>query len=286
MKQNIPFDMKPGDIFVTLDDSELSAGKSPLCGELYLKTGDGRKNLDGSVLLYARELRLAVSLSRCSTKYQIDRPLEERKEELAEYYQTGCVFRKSPDPDGNFYRVEKVGPGTVWICNKGNRSLRFQTADGSLYRVCAGSIQALDPANMRARIKPPRILLDVDSEGNPLDIQIRAVHVLDDGLWHRGDVYLHCGDYSDSYHLRVQYQDDLYGVFEAYSSYFMGRSALEVLDISGYGPTRWHIRNLGSVPLTLRHDGNKCADVPADRMVYELCDLLARKSSEQEGSIL
>lgn len=278
--------MKPGDIFVTLDDSELGKGKTPLRGDLYLKVQDDRKELDGSALLYAKELRLAVSLTRCGDKEKFNRPLEERNDEIAEYYQAGCVFRKNPDPDDNFYRVERAGSGTVWIHNEGNRSLRFQTADGLLYRVCAGSVQPLEPSNTQARIEPPKILLDVDSGGNPLDIQICAVHVLDSGTWHRGDVYLHCGDYTDSYHLRVLYQDDCLGVFEAYSSYFMGRSALEVLDIDSYGPARWHIRNMGGVPVSLRRAGKKCADVPADRAVYPLNDLLSHVDFEQEGSLL
>lgn len=172
--------------------------------------------------------------------------------------------------------IEGMENDTVEISREKNSApLRFQTADGFLYRVCAGSIQPLEPSNTQARIEPPKILMDVDSGSNPLDIQIRAVHVLDGGSWRNGDVYLHCGDYTDSYHLRVLYQDDCLGVFEAYSSYFMGRSALEVLDIDSYGPAQWHIRNMGSVPVSLRRAGRKCADVPADRAVYSLNDLLS-----------
>ena len=50
--QDIHPGMKPGDIFVALDDSELGKWKNPLCGDLYLKKQDGRKELEGSVLLY------------------------------------------------------------------------------------------------------------------------------------------------------------------------------------------------------------------------------------------
>ena len=57
--------MKSGDVFVTLDDSKLGKGETPLQKEMYLKTEEGRKTLDGSSLLYAKELRLGVSLSRC-----------------------------------------------------------------------------------------------------------------------------------------------------------------------------------------------------------------------------
>ena len=284
LSYDVHADMKPGDIFVTLDDTRLGEGETPLKVELYLKTEDGRKELDGSALLYAKELRLGINLCREHEDPQ-SIPLEERAEELARYRQAGCVLRKNPDPEDNFYRVEQTGSGTVWICNKGKRSLRFQTADGLLYRVCAGTIQPLDPANTQARIQPSKILLDVDSSGNPVDIQIRAVHVLDGGAWRRGDVYVHCGDYTDSYHLRVQHRDDCLGVFQAYSSYFMGRSALEVLDIDSYGPAQWYIRNLDSAPLTLRRAGGEAASVPADRTVYPLEDLLSRTQFEQEVSL-
>lgn len=66
--------------------------------EMYLKTEEGRKTLDGSSLLYAKELRLGVSLSRSCAKEQIFQPMERRSEELAEYRQARCVFRKNPDP--------------------------------------------------------------------------------------------------------------------------------------------------------------------------------------------
>lgn len=277
--------MKPGDIFVTLDDTDLGRGETPLKEELYLKTGDGRKNLDGSALLYAKELRLGINLCREDHNNAQSVPLEERAEELAQYRQAGCVLRKNPDPEDNFYRVEQTGSGTVWIYNKGKRSLRFQTADGLLYRVCAGTVQPLDPANTQARVQPSKILLDVDSGGNPVDIQIRAVHVLDGGVWRRGDVYAHCGDHTDSYHLRVQYRDDCLGIFQAYSSYFMGRSSLEVLDIDSYGPAQWYIRNLDSAPLALCRAGSGAASVPADRTVYPLEDLLSHTQFEQEVSL-
>ena len=48
-------------------------------------------------------------------------------------------------------------PGTLWIHNSGRRSLRFQTADGLLYRVCAGNVQPLTPGNRLARIALPSI---------------------------------------------------------------------------------------------------------------------------------
>lgn len=272
--------MKPGDIFITLDDSKLGKGAAPLQKELYWKTKDGRKALEGSALLYAKELRLGINLTRDDTQYTW--PLECREAELEEYRQASCVLRRNPDPDGSFYRVEQSGSGTIWICNQGQRSLRFQTADGLLYRVCAGAVQPLSPGNAMARVQPYKILLDVDGGGNPLDVQIRTVHVLEHGCWRRGDVYLHCGDYTDSYHLRVQYQDECLGVFEAYSSYFMGRSALEILDMDSYGPAQWYIRNLDSTPLALRKDGNEAASVPADRTVYDLRALLSPAPFEQE----
>ncbi len=281
MSRDIHPGMEPGDIFVTLDDSGLGKGETPLRKELYLKTGEGHKELDGSALLYAKELRLGVSLVRCCDDDQIFRPLEERAEELEEYRQASCVLRKNPDPDDNFYRVEQSGSGTVWICNKGKRSLRFQTADGLLYRMCAGTVQPLDPANAQARIQPYKILLDVDSGGSPVDVHIRAVHVLDGAAWNRGDVYLLCGDYTDSYHLRVQHRDDCLGVFEAYSSYFMGRFALEVLDIDSYGPAHWYIRNLDNVPLALCWAGGVAASVPADQAVYAMRELINRHMGQE-----
>lgn len=277
--------MKPGDVFVTLDDSELGKGKTPLQEEMYLKTEEGRKTLDGSSLLYAKELRLGVSLSRCCDEEQIFRPLEQRSEELAEYRQAGCVFRKNPDPDDNFYRVETTGSGTLWINNSGQRSLRFQTADGLLYRVCAGNVQPLVPDNRLARIDPPKVLLDVERDGGSLDIRISAVHILDGGNRRRGDVFLYCGDYTDSYHLRVQDQDDCLGVFEAYSSYFMHRPALDVLDIDSYGPTQWYVRNLGNAPLEIRRAGNSPSELSADQKVYAMSNLSLPAYLEQEVSL-
>lgn len=276
--------MKPGDVLVTLDDSELGKGKTPLQEEMYLKTGEGRKTLDGSSLLYAKELRLGVSLSRCCDK-QIFLPMEQRSEELAEYREASCVFRKNPDPDDNFYRVETTGSGTLWIRNSGQRSLRFQTADGLLYRVYAGSVQPLTPGNRLARIDPPKMLLDVSRGDGPLDIRINAVHVLDGGSWRRGDAYLYCGDYTDSYHLRVQDQDDCLGVFEAYSNYFMGRPALDVLDIDSYGPAQWYVRNLGGLPLEIRRAGNSPSELPADQKVYAMSNLSLPAYLEQEVSL-
>lgn len=276
------FQMKPGDVFVTLDDSELGTGKTPMKKELYLMTEAGRKDLQGSALLYAKGLRLSAALPRCEDIEQVFQPLELRGHELAEYRQANCVFRKNPDPDDNFYQVETDGAGTVWIKNSGQRSLRFQTADGLLYRVCAGSVQPLAPGNRLARIEPPRVLLDVDRDGEALDIRIRAVHILDGGSWHRGDVYLYCGDYTDSYHLRVQYQDDCLGVFEAYSKYFMGRPALDVLDVDSYGPAQWYVRNLGGEALKILWAGKNPSEAPADQRVYPLGNLAYPTYLEQE----
>lgn len=277
--------MKPGDVLVTLDDSELGKGKTPLQEEMYLKTGEGRKTLDGSTLLYAKELRLGVKLSRCCDKEQFLLPMEQRGGELAEYRQAGCVFRKNPDPDDNFYRVEAAGTGTLWIKNSGQRSLRFQTADGLVYRVCAGSVQPLTPGNRLARIDPPKVLLDVEHDGGPLDIRISAVHVLDGGSWRRGGVFLYCGDYTDSYHLRVRDQDDCLGLFEAYSSYFMCRPALDVLDIDSYGPAQWYVRNLSRLPLEIRRAGNSLSELPADHKVYAISNLSLPAYLEQEVSL-
>lgn len=277
--------MKPGDVFVTLDDSELGKGETPLQEEIYLKTEAGRKALESSSLLYAKELRLGVRLPRCEDKEQFLLPMEQRGEELAEYRQASCVFRKNPDPDDNFYRVEATGSGTLWIHNSGQRSLRFQTADGLLYRVCAGSVQPLTPGNRLARIDPPKVLLDVSRHAEPLDIRICAAYFLDNGIWCRGDVYMYCGDYTDSYHLRVQDQDGCLGVFEAYSDYFMCRPALDVLDIDSYGPTQWYIRNLGDLPLEIRRAGGSPSELPADHKVYAMNNLSLPAYLEQEVSL-
>ncbi|MDE6591303.1 MAG: hypothetical protein K2K53_13390, partial [Oscillospiraceae bacterium] len=166
-KRNLRFFKCADYICVPMDDSELGDGKGPLQGLPFLKTEEKYKELEGSALLCAKELRLSVSLGRRGDIDQCTRPLAERAEELAEYRQASCLLHKSPDPDDNFYRLEQTGSGTVWIYNKGKRSLRFQTGDGLLYRVCAGTVQPLGPGNTRAMIQPHKILLDVDSGGPP-----------------------------------------------------------------------------------------------------------------------
>lgn len=275
--------MEPGDIFVSFHESETWDRNDVLCKEMYLKTKDGSKCLDGSSLLYPKGLRLSINLDRCRDQETFDRPLSQRSEELAEYHQACCIFCRSADPDSNFYRVEQTGTGTIWLRNKGFRSVRLQTADGLMYRVQAGEPQPLTPSNALARIGPWKVLLDVDDGGGPLDIRIRAVHVLDNGAWRQGDVFMYTGDHVDSYYLRVKYQDDCLGVFDSYSSYFLERPALEVLDIDGYGPTQWYVRNVGKWPLELRAAGHDGWMVPPDRDIHPLETLFTMSDWDRGG---
>lgn len=72
------------------------------------------------------------------------------------------------------------------------------------------------------------------------------------------------------------------GVFEAYSKYFMGRPALDVLDVDSYGPAQWYVRNLDSAALKILWAGKNPSEVPADQRVYPLGNLAYPTYLEQE----
>lgn len=267
--QNLP------DVFseARTDDLCLSF-RTPKPGELPLqwaaiKTETGFEDLVGSMTELGSGILLAVNSMRCCENDLFLRPLDQRRKELENYRDWNCIFHRNGDPNSNFFTVTAAGDGTVWIYNAGEKSLRFQTPDGRLYRVCAGYTQALTLSNLQAQVAPVQALLDLG--GNPLDLQVSAVHVrYGESPWQRGGVDCVEGAHIDSYFCRVFCGDDCLGVLGSYSGYFLERPQLEFLDIESYGPTRWFVRNRGDAPLPLRWPDGRVADVPADGRVYRL----------------
>ncbi len=259
---------------------EFKPGELPL-KRAAIKTEAGFEELDASMVELSGGMLLSVQSERCCDSALISRPLGQRSEELENYRKRGCSLRRNGNPNSNFFTVTATGDGTIWIRNGGDRSLRFQTPDGMTYRVCAGYTEALVPSNTPARIAPTQVLLDLG--GNPLDFQVSAAHVkYGEGPWHRGGLdCLSPGTRIDSHICPVFCGDDCLGVLESCSGYFLDQPRLELLDIKGYGVSRWFVRNKGKTPLPLTGPGGRTAEVPADNQIYSIEELGAY--GEEEG---
>lgn len=265
-------DAKPDDLCLTF--GAFGLGEMPLkCAAN--KTATGFEDLDASMVEFGSGFLLAVNSTRCGDLASILRPPEERKVELENYRKRGCSFRRNGDSNSNFLTVAPTGDGTIWIRNEGDRSLRFQTPDGLIYRVCTGYTESLAPSNICAQVAPIQILLDLG--GNPLDLRIGAIHVKYGRMpWRQCGMDCQSGAHVDSYFCRVFCGDDCLGVVESYSDYFLGKPKLEFLDIKSYGPSLWYARNKGSAPFSLVWPDDRTAEVPADGRVYRLETLTAQ----------
>lgn len=271
-------DAKPDDLCLTLGVFE--PGKLPL-KQARIKTNVGFEELDGSMVELGNGLLLAAQSERCGDTDLILLPLDQRVEELEGYRKRGCTFRRNGDSNSNFLTVAPTGDGTVWIRNEGERSLRLQTQDGAIYRVCTGYTESLAPSNICAQVAPIQILLDLG--GNPLDLRVSAVHVrYGKTPWQQGGIDCQSGAHLDSYFCRIACGDDCLGVVESYSDYFLGAPKLEFLDIDSYGPGQWYARNKGNTPFSLIWSDGRTAEVPADRQVYRL-EALAASGEEANG---
>lgn len=270
-------DAKPDDLCLTFRAFE--PGKLPLKRAI-IKTAAGLKDLDGSMVELGNGILLAVQSKRCSDEKSVFRPLNQREEELEIYRKCGCTFRRNGDSNSNFFTVAASGDGIVWVRNEGNRSLRFQTPNGVIYRVCTGYTEALIPTNVQAQVAPIQILLDLSD--NQLDLRIGTIYAkYGETPWQQCGMDCQSGAHVDSYFTRIFCGDDCLGVVESYSDYFLGEPKLEFLDIDSYGPSQWHIRNKGQTPLSLRSHDGRGAVAPADGQVYRLDTLL--KSEEEAG---
>ena len=268
--------MDPRDFFpdaerddLCLTFQEFKPGEMPL-KQAAIKTETGFEELEASLVALSDGLQLSVQAPRCCDEKQISRPLEERQEELEHCRKCGCVLRRNANPNSNHYNVTPTGDSTVWIRNEGNRSRRFQTPDGMIYRVCAGYTEALAPSNTSAQSGPIRILLDLG--GNPLDFQVSAVHVQYGGEvpWLQGgfDCILP-GSRVDGYLCPLFCGDDCLGVLESFSSHFLKDPGLRLLDTEGYGVSQWYVRNKGAEALPLSWPDGLSVKVPADGKVYQ-----------------
>lgn len=251
---------------------EIKPGKMPLKWAA-IKMETGFEEMEASMVELGNGLLLSVQSERCCDVGQILRPLEQRSEELEGYRKRGCIFRRNGNPNNNFFTATATGDGTIWIRNEGDCSLRFQTPDGMVYRVCAGYTEALAPSNTLAQAAPVRVLVDLG--GNPLDFQVSAVHVkYGEAPWCSGGLdCLSPGTRIDSYICPVSCGDDCLGVLESYSDYFLGRPGLALVDMVGYGPTQWFVRNKGEKPLPLTGPKGWTVDVPADGQIYSVEEL-------------
>lgn len=248
-------------------------GKLPLKRSC-IRTETGFEELDGSMAELGNGILLAVQSERCGDTDLISRPLDQRGEELEGYRKRGCALRRNGDSNSNFLTVAPTGDGTVWIRNEGDRSLRLQTTDGLIYRVCTGYTEALTSSNVRAQLAPIQILLDLG--GNPLDLRISAIYVkYGETPWRQCGMDCQSGAHVDSYFCRIFCGDDCLGVVESYSDYFLRAPKLEFLDIDSYGPSRWYIRNKGKAPVLLAWSDGRTAEAPADGQVYRLETLTA-----------
>ena len=253
-------------------------GELPL-EQAVIKTETDFENLGSSMTELGSGILLAVYAGRCCNPSLIFRPLDQRSEELEDYRKRSCIFRRNGDPNSNFFTVTADGDGTVWVHNAGKQSLRFQTPDGRIYRVCAGYTEALVPSNLQAQVAPVQVLLDLNN--GLLDLQVSAVHVrYGESSWQRGGVDCLLGSRVDSYFCRVFCGDDCLGVLESYSGYFLERPQLELLDTGSYGPTQWFVRNRGNAALTLRWPNDRAANVPADGNIYRLETLVTIREEE------
>lgn len=262
---------KPGDLCLTLGAFE--PGKLPL-KQACIRTERGFEELDGSMTELGNGILMAVQPDRCGVTDLAMRPLEQQREELEGYRQKGCTLRRSGDPNSNFLTVVPTGNGAVWIRNKGDRSLRLQTPDGLIYRVCTGYTEALTSSNVQAQVPPIQILLDLGR--GSLDFWIRAIYVkYGAAAWRQCEMDCQLGAHVDSYSCRIFCGDDCLGVVESYSALFPGEPKLEFLDIDSYGPSQWYVRNKGEVPFSLLWSNGRTAELPADRQVYCLEALTA-----------
>ena len=258
---------EPGDLYIDLGTCE--PGELPIRqAAIKLESGDA-EDLYASVTDCGSGALLAVYAPRCCDPDQIFRPLEQGEAELEGYRARGVVFRRSGDPNTNLYTVTPSGDGTLWIRNsQEDRSLRFQLPEG-VFRVCAGYTEPLSPANREALISPIQVLLELG--GNALDFQVCGLHAkYGAGPWRRGGADCQCGPYVDATTHRLFCGDDCLGVLISYSSYFLNRPQLELLDTESYGPTLWYLRNRGETACRLLSPGGRQSEVPADGQVYRL----------------
>lgn len=269
---------RPDDLCLTF--GLFKPGELPL-KQAAIKTETGFETLTASMMDLGAGILLSVQSERCSDKHMVFRPLDQRKDELEDYRKRGCQFRRNGDPNSNFFTVAAAGDGVIWIRNEGDRSLRFQTPDGAVYRVCTGYTEALAPFNVRSQMAPIQILLDLND--NQLDLRIGAVYVkYGQSPWRQCGMDCQSGSHVDSYFCRISCGDDCLGVVESSSAFFLESPRLEFLDIDSYGPSQWHVRNKGDAPLSLRWPGGRTAEVPADGQVYRLEALT--KSGEEAGA--
>lgn len=242
-----------------------------------IKTESGFEDLTASMVELGGGLLMSVQSELCCDDALICRPLEQRQKELEGYRKRNCIFRRNGDPNSNFFTVAAAGDGAIWTRNTGDCSLRFQTQDGMVYRVCAGYTEKLAPSNTSAQIAPTQILIDLG--GNCLDFQVSAVHVkYGEAPWRRGRMgFLSPGTQVDGYICPIYCGDDCLGVLESHSDWFLGQPRLDILDIATYGSSRWFVRNKGEAPLPLIWPDGGTADVPADGQIYSVEKLSARR---------
>lgn len=270
---------RPDDLCLTF--GLFKPGELPL-KQAAIKTETGFETLTASMMDLGAGILLSVQSERCSDKHMVFRPLDQRKDELEDYRKRGCQFRRNGDPNSNFFTVAAAGDGVIWIRNEGDRSLRFQTPDQTIYRVCTGYTEALAPGNTQAQISPTQILLDL--HGNPLDLRIGAAYVKygDRPCQRAGVSILSPGDQVGSSFCRIFCGDDCLGVLSSYSHYFLERPQLEILDISSYGPSLWFVRNRGESPLSLIWPDRGRHGVPADGRIYSFAALAAHREERDE----
>ena len=119
LNHNIFPEAEQDDLCLTFGPFE--PGKLPL-KQAAIRTAEGFKDLDASMAELGSGILLAVQSTRCCDDKLIFRPLEQRAEELENYRKRGCTFRRSGDPNSNFFTVTTTGDGTVWIRNESGRS--------------------------------------------------------------------------------------------------------------------------------------------------------------------
>lgn len=269
---------KQDDLCLTF--GEFKPGEMPL-KQAAIRTETGFEDLEAAMVELGGGLLLSVQSERCCDGTLILRPLERRREELEGYRKRSCVLRRNGNSNSNFFTVTATGDSTIWIRNEGERSLRFQTPDGMIYRICAGYTEALALSNTPAQIASAKILLDLG--GNPLDFRVSAVHVkYGEAPWCRGGLdCLMPGTQIDSSICPLFCGDDCLGVLESHSDYFLERPRLELLDIDGYGPSQWFVRNKGESSLPLTTSKGRMVNVPADGKIYSIEELDAyRKEAD------
>lgn len=131
---------QPNDLCLTF--GPFKPGELPL-KQAAVKTGTDFEDLDGSIAELGTGVLLAVQSVRCGDEDQVFRPLDQRSKEIEAYRKRGCCLRRNGDPNSNFFTAAATGDGTVWVHNESGNSLRLQTPDGLIYRVCSGYTEAL-----------------------------------------------------------------------------------------------------------------------------------------------